>query len=131
MTVPWKVARNARKLKTRAIAKLKQATAVREPLQRSTTHYTGKRLDEGICSKAANVKSILYHNKNAQTVSKMMDLGQSVPVTTTSIVLSQHVATVSGTGALSVVISSSCPLFPKLHVVTGETAPLNHPWKFA
>lgn len=59
MTVPWKVARNARKLKTRAIAKLKQATAVREPLQRSTTHYTGKRLDERIGSKAANVESIL------------------------------------------------------------------------
>ncbi|CAI7604699.1 unnamed protein product [Penicillium discolor] len=59
MPVPWKVARNARKLKTRAIATLKQATAVREPLQRSTTHYTGKRLDEGICSKSANVESIL------------------------------------------------------------------------
>jgi hypothetical protein len=59
MTVPWKVARNVRKLKTRAIARLKQATAAREPLQRSTTHYTGKRLDERIGSKAANVESIL------------------------------------------------------------------------
>ncbi|CRL21983.1 Protein of unknown function DUF3716 [Penicillium camemberti] len=59
MTVPWKVARNARKLKTRTIAKLKQATPVREPLQRSTTHCTGKRLDERIGSKAANVESIL------------------------------------------------------------------------
>ncbi|CAP98253.1 hypothetical protein PCH_Pc22g09650 [Penicillium rubens Wisconsin 54-1255] len=59
MTVPWKVARNARKLKTRAIARLKQATAVREPLQRSTTHYTGKRLDERIGRKAGNVESIL------------------------------------------------------------------------
>ncbi|KAJ5415220.1 hypothetical protein N7465_003915 [Penicillium sp. CMV-2018d] len=38
---------------------LNQATAVREPLQRSTTHYTGKRLDERIGSKAANVESIL------------------------------------------------------------------------
>ncbi|KAF3019923.1 hypothetical protein E8E15_003971 [Penicillium rubens] len=36
MTVPWK-----------------------EPLQRSTTNYTGKRLDERIGSKAANVESIL------------------------------------------------------------------------
>lgn len=59
MTVPWKVARNARKIKTRAISKLKQATAVREPLQRSMTNYTGKRLDERIGSKAANVESIL------------------------------------------------------------------------
>ncbi|KAJ5188067.1 hypothetical protein N7491_004391 [Penicillium cf. griseofulvum] len=58
MTLPWKVARNARKLKTRAIALLKQATPVREPLQRSTTHYTGKRLDERIGSRAANVESI-------------------------------------------------------------------------
>ncbi|KAJ5517016.1 hypothetical protein N7527_008576 [Penicillium freii] len=59
MKVPWKVARKAKKLKTRAIAKLKQATPVREPLQRSTTHYTGKRMDERIGSKAANVESIL------------------------------------------------------------------------
>lgn len=59
MKVPWKVARNARRLKTRAIAKLKQATPVREPLQRSTTHYTGKRMDERIGSRAANVESIL------------------------------------------------------------------------
>jgi hypothetical protein len=34
-------------------------TPVREPLQRSTTHYTGKCLDERIGSKAANVASIL------------------------------------------------------------------------
>ncbi|KAJ5202294.1 hypothetical protein N7449_004373 [Penicillium cf. viridicatum] len=59
MTVPWKAARNARKIKTRAIALLKEATLVREPLQRSTTHYTGKRLDERIGSKAANVESVL------------------------------------------------------------------------
>ncbi|KAJ5847633.1 hypothetical protein N7455_011590 [Penicillium solitum] len=137
MTVPWKVARNARKLKTRAIVKRKQATPVREPLQRSTTHYTGKRLDERIGRKAANFESILiqiwekYHNKNAQTVYKVMDLGQSVSVTTISIVLSQDVATVSGKGGPSVVISFSCPLFPKLPVVTSETARPNRQWKFA
>ncbi|KAJ5859437.1 hypothetical protein N7534_004714 [Penicillium rubens] len=33
--------------------------AMREPLQRSTTIYTGKRLDERIGSRAANVESIL------------------------------------------------------------------------
>ncbi|KAJ5470942.1 hypothetical protein N7530_008299 [Penicillium desertorum] len=59
MTVPWKVARKARKLQTRAITLLKGATTVREPLQRSSTLYTGKRLDERIGSKAANVEPIL------------------------------------------------------------------------
>ncbi|KAJ5796227.1 uncharacterized protein N7518_004767 [Penicillium psychrosexuale] len=59
MTLPWKVARNARKIKTQALMQLKQATPVREPLQRSTTNYTGKRLDERIGSRAANVESIL------------------------------------------------------------------------
>jgi hypothetical protein len=33
--------------------------AMREPLQRSTTIYTGKRLDERIGNRAANVESIL------------------------------------------------------------------------
>jgi hypothetical protein len=32
---------------------------MREPLQRSTTIYTGKRLDERIGNRAANVESIL------------------------------------------------------------------------
>jgi hypothetical protein len=59
MKLPWKVARTGRRLKTKAIALLTGAVAVREPLQRSTTNYTGKRLDERIGSRAANVESIL------------------------------------------------------------------------
>ncbi|KGO42414.1 hypothetical protein PEX1_011000 [Penicillium expansum] len=38
---------------------LKEATPQRELLQRSTTHYTGKRMDERINTKVANVESIL------------------------------------------------------------------------
>ena len=59
MKILWKVARNARNIKTRAIKLLREATPKREPLQRSTTHYTGKRMDERINSRAANVESIL------------------------------------------------------------------------
>lgn len=59
MKLPWKVARSGRRMKTNAIKLLTGAAAVREPLQRSTTQYTGKRLDERVGSKAANVESIL------------------------------------------------------------------------
>ncbi|KAJ6190536.1 hypothetical protein N7519_000557 [Penicillium mononematosum] len=59
MKLLWKVARTGRRLKTKAITLLTGAVAVREPLQRSTTNYTGKRLDERIGSRAANVESIL------------------------------------------------------------------------
>lgn len=55
----WKVTQNRRNIKTKAIALLDRAVTVGEPLQRSTTHHTGKSLDERIGSKAANVESIL------------------------------------------------------------------------
>ncbi|KAJ9483966.1 hypothetical protein VN97_g9423 [Penicillium thymicola] len=59
MKLPWKVARAGRKLKTKTITILTGGVAMREPLQRSTTNYTGKRLDERIGSRAANDESIL------------------------------------------------------------------------
>jgi hypothetical protein len=59
ITLPWKVAHARRKLKTKTITLLTGVVAVRELLQRSTTNYTRKRLDERIGSRAANVKSIL------------------------------------------------------------------------
>lgn len=55
----WKVTQNRRNIKTKAIALLDRAVTVGEPLQRSTTHHTGKSLDKRIGSKAANVESIL------------------------------------------------------------------------
>lgn len=53
------MARAGQKIKIKTITILTGAVAVREPLQRSTTIYTGKRLDERIGSRAANVESIL------------------------------------------------------------------------
>lgn len=59
MLLPWKVARNGRYIKTKAIETMKAATAVREPLQRSTTHYTGKGMEDRIGSSASNVESAM------------------------------------------------------------------------
>lgn len=59
MSLPWKVAGSGRFIKTEAIKVMKGATAVRKPLQRSSTRYTGKRMDERIGSSAANVESAM------------------------------------------------------------------------
>lgn len=59
MSLPWKVARSARFIKTEAIKVMKGATTVRDPLQRSSTRYTSKRMDEKIRSSAANVESAM------------------------------------------------------------------------
>ncbi|KAJ5770924.1 uncharacterized protein N7511_002975 [Penicillium nucicola] len=57
--LPWKVARHGKFIKTDAIKMLKEAPSRREPVQRSSTGYTGKRLDERIGTQAANVESVL------------------------------------------------------------------------
>ena len=70
MKLPWKVARSGRRMKTNAIKLMTGAAPVREPLQRSTTQYIGKRLDERVGSKAANVESILIQINQSINQSK-------------------------------------------------------------
>lgn len=57
--LPWKVARRDKFIKTEAIKLLMAVESRREPAQRSSTGYTGKRLDERVGANAANVESIL------------------------------------------------------------------------
>lgn len=42
-----------------AVKFLKNADNLHEPMQRSTTNYTGKRLDERISSESSNLESVL------------------------------------------------------------------------
>jgi hypothetical protein len=59
MRLPYKVAQNARGIKTAALRLLSAAEPAREPLVRHTINYTGRRLDERIGDQAANVESAL------------------------------------------------------------------------
>lgn len=57
--LPWRVARVNKYLKTPSIELLSTAPPRQEPIQRSFTGYTGKRLDERVSSSVPNAESIL------------------------------------------------------------------------
>ena len=57
--LPWKVARTGQRIKTKATRRLMMGESQREPMQRSTIQYTGKRMDERVVALAANVESLL------------------------------------------------------------------------
>ncbi|KAJ5272928.1 hypothetical protein N7478_008053 [Penicillium angulare] len=57
--LPWQVTRTGGFVKTQALELLIEAPSRREPAQRSSTQYTGKKLDERVSTSAANAELIL------------------------------------------------------------------------
>lgn len=58
-TLPWKVARVGDLPKTTAMKALMESAVVREPVPRTTTWKTSRKMDEKISSRAVNVESAL------------------------------------------------------------------------
>lgn len=55
----WRADRGDRKFKTGDLQRFAVAPSLREPMEQSSTRWTGKRMDEKICARVANIGSVV------------------------------------------------------------------------